>query len=93
MSGKNIRKHRQLKDAGIYDIVPTVLYMLDLPVAKDMPGKILINAIGCCRLWINPIRYIDTHERDKKQLPQKPIRSPLDEKIIKERMRTLGYIN
>ncbi len=93
VSGKNIRKHRQLKDASIYDIVPTVLYMLDLPVAKDMPGKVLKTAIIKPYLYMNPVRYIHTYEKDKKTTIEKPVRAPADEKMIKERMRTLGYIN
>lgn len=93
ISGKDIRQHQRLSIATVYDIIPTVLYLLNLPVAADMPGKVLMSAIGLNILERKPVRYIDTYEKDKKSISQKSIRSPADEKIIKERMRSLGYIN
>jgi predicted AlkP superfamily phosphohydrolase/phosphomutase len=93
MSGKNIRLHQKLTNATVYDIAPTVLYLLDLPVAADMYGKVLMSAIDLNILDKKPIRYIYTYEENKKPISQKPIRSPRDEKIIKERLRSLGYIN
>ncbi len=93
MFGKNIRQHQHLEDASVYDITPTVLYLLGLPVATDMTGKVLVSAINEDLLSKKPVRYVDTYEKNKRPLSQKPIRSPEDEKIIKERMRSLGYIN
>jgi len=93
VSGKNIRRHQYLKYASIYNITPTVLYLSGLPLAVDMPGKVLISAIEGDFLNRNPLRYIDTYEEGKKLIPQRPIRSPIDEEKIKERMRSLGYIN
>jgi hypothetical protein len=93
MSGKNIRRHKQLINASLYDITPTVLYLLGMPVAIDMKGRVLAEALNKGYFYANPIRYIDTYETAKEELPRKPVRSPEDEKIIKERMRSLGYIN
>jgi len=93
MSGKNIRQRQQLKNASIYDITPTLLHLLDLPVAKDMQGNVLTGAIDPKFLEKRPARYVDTYENKKPERAPKPIRSPEDEKIIKERMRSLGYIN
>ncbi len=93
MSGKNIRRHQELQSASIHDITPTVLYLLGLPIAIDMPGKVLAGTIDGLLLNRNPIRYIDTYEGNIKQTSQKPIRSPVDEEKIKEKMRSLGYIN
>lgn len=93
MSSKNTRLHPLLKDADVYDIVPTILYLLDLPVAADMQGKILVSSINSGLFNKKSARYIYTYEKYKKPVFQKPVRSPLDEKIIKDRMRSLGYIN
>ncbi len=93
LSGQNIRHHQQLKGASEYDITPTLLYLLDLPVAADMSGEVLVNAINRDLLNKKPPRYIYTYEKEKKQTMQKPIRLPVEEEKIKERMRSLGYIN
>jgi predicted AlkP superfamily phosphohydrolase/phosphomutase len=93
ISGKNIRRNQKLHSASAYDIVPTVLYMFDLPLAKDMPGKVLKSAIAKSFLYAHRPRHIYTYEKNNKIISDKPIRAPLDEKIIKERMRSLGYIN
>ncbi|MFH1858147.1 MAG: alkaline phosphatase family protein, partial [Candidatus Omnitrophota bacterium] len=39
--GRGIRKNVILPPAGIVDVVPTVLYLLDIPLAGDLDGKIL----------------------------------------------------
>ncbi len=93
VSGKNIYRNREIKSATIYDITPTILYYLGLPVAKDMDGKVLFEAIKKDYLKKNPVQYITTYEtEDKIERIEKPIRSP-DEESIKEMMRSLGYIN
>lgn len=92
-SGAHIRQNQQINNASVYDIVPTVLYLYGLPLAADMQGKVLRSILDLNLLKNNPVKYIDSYETDKKHLPPKPIRSPADEKIIKERMRSLGYIN
>jgi hypothetical protein len=70
-----------------------VLYLLNLPVAADMSGKVLMSAISLNILEKKAVRYIDTYEKGRKLISQRPIRSTIDEKIIKDRMRSLGYIN
>ncbi len=93
ISGKHIRHNTQIKAANIYDIVPTILYYLGLPVARDMDGKVLVEAIKDSYLKKNPVKYIDTYEtQDRGDMIEKAVRSS-DERLIKERMRSLGYIN
>jgi len=93
ISGKNTYRNRTIKSATIYDIAPTILYYLGLPVAKDMDGKVLFEAFEEGYLKKNPAQYITTYEtKDKKDEVEKPIRSS-DEAKIKEMMRSLGYIN
>lgn len=93
-SGKKISKKQQLRSASIYDITPTVLYLMGLPLARDMRGKVLVEAVDKKFLRKNSIEYIDTYETDQKETkPPKPTRSPEDEERIKETMRSLGYIN
>lgn len=93
ISGKHILRNKKITTATIYDIAPTILYYMGFPVPKDMDGKVLVEAIKEDYIKRNPIRYIDTYETFKDKTIQKPIRSLFDEERIKEKMRSLGYIN
>lgn len=91
ISGKHIC-HRKIESASVYDIAPTILYLMGLPVAKDMDGSVLTEAIRDDFLKRHSIKYIESYEVDIEKKEERPIRSPHDEEI-KERMRSLGYIN
>jgi predicted AlkP superfamily phosphohydrolase/phosphomutase len=93
MSGANIWPGRQLKNASIYDIAPTILYLSGLAVPLDMPGKVLTSALDLGLFNKRPVRYIKTYEKQRKKVSEKPFRLPKEEEVIKERMRSLGYIN
>lgn len=92
MSGKNVRRHVELMNASVYDITPTTLYLLGLPVASDMQGNVLTSAIDPGLLKEKPVRFIDSYE-DGKSLAPRAAHSPEEERIIKEHLRSLGYLN
>ncbi len=93
MSGKNIKQGKKTGNATIYDITPTILYLFGLPLARDMKGVILKEAVEKDLLRSNPPQYITTFEDLKpgKKTEDKPIKSPADEDI-KEKLRALGYV-
>ncbi len=39
--GPNIKKGFEVKGAKIYDIVPTIMHILDVPIPSDVDGKVL----------------------------------------------------
>src|SRR3989344_135437 len=43
--GPNIIKNKKIKNANILDITPTLLYLLNIPISKDIDGKILKEII------------------------------------------------
>jgi predicted AlkP superfamily phosphohydrolase/phosphomutase len=90
--GKNINKHSQIKGASVYDIAPTILYLLDLPVAEDMPGNILQSVFNLGLLKKKPLKYVNTYENLTVKVAREPIGLPEEDKIIKDRMRSLGYL-
>ncbi|MCJ7579666.1 MAG: alkaline phosphatase family protein [Candidatus Aminicenantes bacterium] len=94
MMGKNIRKGVKLKNADVFDILPTCLYLMGLPVAKDLQGKVLNNAISKQFLRKNPAKFIDTYD-DKNSIKEKDlsIRDTQREEEILEKLRSLGYIH
>jgi tetratricopeptide (TPR) repeat protein len=46
----------------LYDIAPTLLYLLGLPVAQDMPGKVLEQAIDPKFLAAHPAKQVPSYE-------------------------------
>jgi len=62
INGKNIKQNISISDASIYDLTPTILYFLGLPVAEDMNGKVITEAINEDFLKKYPVRYIKTYE-------------------------------
>lgn len=89
--GKDIVPGVELTDAHVTDITPTVLALFGLPVAEDMDGKVLTEAIESSFLEEQPVLSIATYETEPQDGGEEPIESPVDEEI-KERLRSLGYI-
>jgi predicted AlkP superfamily phosphohydrolase/phosphomutase len=92
ISGKHIKRGNSVR-AHILDITPTILYLLGLPVARDMEGRVLIEAIEEGFLKENPIRYIDSYEATEKTIQAEgrgP--EPIDEESL-ERLKSLGYVH
>ena len=74
----------------IYDVAPTVLYLLGLPVPRDFPGRVVEEVIAADWLEEVPIRRIDSY---RPLVPAQPAR-PLDEERNEaelEELRRLGY--
>lgn len=90
IKGPNIKKGHQIKDAHIYDILPTVLYLFDLPVAEDMDGEVLTEVFDKKFLKERPIRFIKSYEDETKRINGKKDET-LDKKKLEE-LRALGYI-
>lgn len=93
ISGRHILRNKKLTLATVYDIFPTILYYIGLPVPQDITGNFLSESVEKIYLKINPIKYIDTYETGKNERSKKPIRNLLNEEKIKDKMRSLGYIN
>jgi predicted AlkP superfamily phosphohydrolase/phosphomutase len=91
IQGKNIKRGYKISGATIYDITPTILYLLHLKVGQDMDGKVLKDAIKLDYLKKNPIKYCssyDDHNWKNKKQEMKP--GPFDEEL-QERLKSLGY--
>lgn len=88
--GPPIRPGAKLRNATVFDVCPTVLYLLGLPVGEDMDGRVLVEALSPHLLTTRPVRWIPTH--DTGQRGGKPRRSPVDDEILEE-LKTLGYVS
>jgi predicted AlkP superfamily phosphohydrolase/phosphomutase len=93
LAGPAFKKGAQLKEASILDVTPTILYVLDLPIARDMKGKVLFSAIDDDFKKTHVPKWIDSYETPgvvKKS--EEPFITPLDDDT-RERLRALGYID
>lgn len=84
VSGPGVRGGRQVK-ASVYDVAPTILHLMGLPVGRDMDGRPLLDALAAPR----PVRYT-VYARMKHQKGGKD--DERDRKRIEE-LKALGYIN
>jgi predicted AlkP superfamily phosphohydrolase/phosphomutase len=89
--GPNIRKGAKIENVKVYDIAPTILHLFDLPIDRDMDGRVLkeIFAPGS-DISNRDIKY-KTYATEKARLPEQT-RSDETEEQIKNRLRKLGYL-
>jgi tetratricopeptide (TPR) repeat protein len=90
--GKHIRPGTVIRGAGVRDVCPTVLRLLGLPVAEDMTGKVLAEALD--GEWLAASAEIGTVETYGRRTATGPATRRQDEEdAILERLRALGYIS
>jgi hypothetical protein len=84
LAGPGVKRGRQVR-ATVYDVAPTILHLMGLPVGRDMDGRPLLDALAAPR----PVRYT-VYSRMKHQ--QRGKDDERDRKRIEE-LKALGYIN
>lgn len=91
-AGPGVRKINY-QSASTLDITPTILYLLDLPVAQDMDGKVLTEGFDRKLLLEKQISYIDSYDRLIPGHSQQVIVDQKLEEQNSEELKALGYIN
>ncbi len=87
--GHAIKPGANLEGARIYDMAPTLLYLMDQGVPDDMDGRVLGEAIPEDHLNANPVRRSAQVESERTgELPY----SPEENADVIERLKGLGYI-
>jgi predicted AlkP superfamily phosphohydrolase/phosphomutase len=85
--GPSVNGGTVTKGATVFDITPTILTFFNLPYAKDMPGKPLINIIGDERSVIKKVASFEKPLAKKLEIRE----SNYDKSILKS-LNDLGYI-
>ena len=85
--GNGVVQHGRLREASILDVAPTLLALLDLPTAQDMPGRVLTEAFDRPR----PLRRIATYEGGAPDQVAKRESGPVND-TIRKRLESLGYL-
>lgn len=60
--GDGVRGGAILSGASVLDITPTILYLMGLPVARDMEGRVLTEMLDEDFMHAHPITYIPSYE-------------------------------
>ena len=87
--GPEIKKDHRIDGAHILDLAPTILYALNVPIPKDMDGRVLQDIFQESFLQDRPIAYSEplgtSHHRGKELTSE-------EEENIREKLRSLGYL-
>lgn len=89
--GGSIQGQGEIPTASIVDVVPTILYLMGLPIPTDMDGRLLEALFAKEYLATRPPVYQHVDE-DISEFDTEDY-SAEDAKLIEERLRGLGYID
>ncbi|EDM43742.1 type I phosphodiesterase/nucleotide pyrophosphatase [unidentified eubacterium SCB49] len=90
-SGPNIKKNEKIFGLGLIDIAPTILHHFDLPVGKDMDGKVALDIFKDPKK-INYIDSWDDLEGDFGEIEKENVTDQLSDNETMEQLIELGYI-
>jgi predicted AlkP superfamily phosphohydrolase/phosphomutase len=62
IAGDGIRAGAETRRASILDITPTILYLMGLPVARDMEGRVLTEILEDGFAAAHPVSFIPSYE-------------------------------
>ncbi len=62
LRGQGIKENFLLTGLGIQDVAPTLLYALNLPVARDIDGRVLTESFELATLARRPIAFVPSYE-------------------------------
>ncbi len=88
--GRGVGPGRRIENAGLLDILPTLLNLLDVPIALDLEGRVLKQALDPAFALAHPPQFVDAYAAP--HAGPGPDESDLDRNVL-ERLRSLGYIN
>lgn len=89
MKGAPIRAKAELASARLIDLLPTLLYLMDVPLLKDLDGRVLLEALTEEAVRVRSIRY---EEGEAKTFTSENVYSDQESDAINERLRALGYL-
>ena len=88
--GKGVKRGLEVKGARLIDVFPTICYSMDVPVPKDVDGKVITGAFEEEWLGRKPIAY--SEETTSVETQESEDYSDADAEEIRKRLSGLGYI-
>jgi predicted AlkP superfamily phosphohydrolase/phosphomutase len=88
--GPQLKRGATVENACLYDIAPTILYLQDQPIPKDMDGRVLTDIFVEEHLRRHPVEY--SEPPDAHVPAAETVLGAREALKIEERLRDLGYI-
>jgi predicted AlkP superfamily phosphohydrolase/phosphomutase len=85
--GDGVRKGFEVGTQDIQDIAPTLLYLLNLPIADDMDGELMREIFEPSLLANNALYVVDNYAE-----VMTATADDVDRESLEEKLRSLGYI-
>ena len=93
MVGYPVAPGQAIQGAGIADLFPTILYLLDVPLPPNLDGEVLIQALKTNYVRSRPIRRRAEGPSPPGQTSGEGTYSSEDAMEIRDRLQGLGYID
>ena len=90
--GKGIKHNYRIQNASIIDVAPTLLYLMGLPIADDMDGRLLKEAFHD-PIDDEDIMHVASYNALLSELSEDRIVFQEFDETTKSRLRSLGYLN
>ncbi|MBN1586715.1 MAG: alkaline phosphatase family protein [Candidatus Omnitrophica bacterium] len=87
--GKPFKSGFILEKAHVLNIFPTIAYLLDLPLSRELPAPPLLEAIDPQFQLVHLPAYVDSYERRGARIATS---TNLDNEEHLERLKSLGYL-
>lgn len=91
VNGPRIRPGARIEGADIYDVTPTILHLLGLPVGRDMTGHPLTQALLDEDRRENPVAWVQTHDAGDRERGSSGAAARGGQDLEKM-LRSLGYL-
>jgi predicted AlkP superfamily phosphohydrolase/phosphomutase len=93
LSGPDIKRNIRGRDpVTVFDIIPTILSLFNMPVGKDMDGRVITEAIEEDFQSKYPTWFIDTYKDVNHDEVRKKTLSDGETEKLKNQLRDLGYM-
>jgi len=84
--GANIQQGKEVTGARIVDVAPTILYLLNQPIPREMDGHLLASVF---QQPPDEVQYVGQEAEAQKQ---EYLYTSEDQKYIEDRLKDLGYL-
>jgi tetratricopeptide (TPR) repeat protein/predicted AlkP superfamily pyrophosphatase or phosphodiesterase len=91
-AGPDIRQGGEISSASVLDVAPTILSLYGLPVARDMDGQPLTEALAPAFLQAHAIAWVESYGGIRQPPAEEKLAATTADKDVVEKLRSLGYI-
>jgi hypothetical protein len=90
MAGGPVIASSERAAVSVYDVAPTVLALLGIPVPEDMDGRVARELVNPAFWERFPIRNVPSYEAPREA--RADVQNPVADEQILEQLRALGYV-